>query len=361
MNDRDYTDLAYKISERFNKINTMYITKIGEQLKEIGSLNPSSLKKIEQLIKMNQNIEDIRLLLRKTSKLTKEELNTIFNQAGLEVYKDAAIFYKANQVVQVPFKQNKWMQQHIDAIVNLTANTFVNLARTTVIDKTYKDVVDIACEAVTGGVDNYSNVIRKAALDAAQNGLRVKYASGRTRRLDSAIRMNVLEGIRQVNNGVRQQSGKEFGADGVEISVHALCAPDHVDYQGKQFTNKQFSNLQNNILRRPISTCNCKHITFPIIMGVSTPAYSSEELQQYKANSEKQVTINGKTMTKYDATQVQRNIETKIRYAKDEYTIAQSMGDKELIQSRKAKINQLKKVYTSISNQAGLTPKWDRT
>lgn len=37
--------------------------------------------------------------------------------------------------------------------------------------------------------------------------MRVKYASGYTRRLDSAVRMNILEGVRQVNLGIRQITG----------------------------------------------------------------------------------------------------------------------------------------------------------
>ena len=61
MKDRDYTDLSYKISARFEKINTLYITKMGEQLKEIGTLTPSDIRKLQQFIKMNQNINEIKL------------------------------------------------------------------------------------------------------------------------------------------------------------------------------------------------------------------------------------------------------------------------------------------------------------
>ena len=361
MIDRDYTDLSYKISDRFQKINTMYIKKMGEQLKNIGSLTPSSVKKLQQFLKMNQNISQIKSLLLKTSQLTLKELNDIFQQTGLSVYKDASIFYKAKGINQVSFKDNTFMQRHINAVAQLTSNTFVNLARTTAIDKVYRDIVDLACDTVISGIDNYSNVIRQGAINASINGLNVVYSSGRTRRLDSAVRMNVLEGIRQVNNRIREQAGKEFGADGVEISVHALCAPDHADYQGKQFSMKEFTQLQTEVLRRPISTCNCKHITFPIVLGVSTPAYTRQELQKFKDNSESEITVNDKTVTRYQATQVQRNVETKIRYEKDKLTLAESMGDEYLIKKSKDKIAQLKRQYANISQQAGIAPKWDRT
>ena len=83
--------------------------------------------------------------------------------------------------------------------------------------------------------------------------MRITYASGRTRRLDSACRMNILEGVRQVNNGIRKEMGNQYGADGVEIDAHGLCAEDHLPYQGKQYTIKAYEKL-NNKLKRPIGT-----------------------------------------------------------------------------------------------------------
>lgn len=260
------------------------------------------------------------------------------------------------------------MMNYIRSVQSLTHNTFMNMSNTTVIFEPYRNLVDVAIDAVTNGIDSYNNIIRKQLTDStlqsnlryADEGLKVTYASGLTRRLDSAVRMNVLEGVRQVNNGIREKAGEEFGADGVEVSAHALCARDHIDIQGKQFSKKEFE-LRNEELRRHISTCNCKHYTFPIILGVSKPTYTDKELKQYKANSEKPVNINGREMTKYQATQAQRNMETAIRKQKDKYIFADTMGDTEMAEKIKNNINQLQSQYNSISQQAGLSPKMDRT
>ena len=101
--------------------------------------------------------------------------------------------------------------------------------------------------------------------------------------------------------------------------------------------------------------------TFPIILGISKPTYTDKELKQYKDNSEKPVNINGKEMTKYQATQAQRNMETAIRKQKDKYIFADTMGDTEMAEKIKNNINQLQSQYNSISQQAGLSPKMDRT
>lgn len=368
ISETDLTDYAYIVSARFEAINTHYIKLMAKQIKEIGKLSPSNLFRLQQMSKMQQNIDSIEYMLAQETGKTLDELDKVLELSGLSVYKDAYDLYVAHNRIQVPFKQNQNMMNYIRSVQSLTHNTFMNMSNTTVIFEPYRNLVDVAIDAVTNGIDSYNNIIRKQLTDStlqsnlrnADEGLKVTYASGLTRRLDSAVRMNVLEGVRQVNNGIREKAGEEFGADGVEVSAHALCARDHIDIQGKQFSKKEFE-MRNEELRRHISTCNCKHYTFPIILGVSKPTYTKEELKQYKANSEKPVNINGKEMTKYQATQAQRNMETAIRKQKDKYIFADTMGDTEMANKLKNNINQLQSQYNSISQQAGLSPKMDRT
>lgn len=368
ISEAQLTDYAYIVSARFDAINTHYIKLMAKQIKEIGKLSPSNLFRLQQMSKMQQNIDSIEYMLAQETGKTLDELDKVLELSGLSVYKDAYELYVTHSRIQVPFKQNQNMMNYIRSVQSLTHNTFMNMSNTTVIFEPYRNLVDVAIDAVTNGIDSYNNIIRKQLTDStlqsnlryADEGLKVTYASGLTRRLDSAVRMNVLEGVRQVNNGIREKAGEEFGADGVEVSAHALCARDHIDIQGKQFSKKEFE-MRNEELRRHISTCNCKHYTFPIILGVSKPTYTDKELKQYKANSEKPVNINGREMTRYQATQAQRNMETTIRKEKDKYIFADTMGDTEMADKIKANINQLQSQYNSISQQAGLSPKMDRT
>ena len=368
ISEAQLTDYAYIVSARFDAINTHYIKLMAKQIKEIGKLSPSNLFRLQQMSKMQQNIDSIEYMLAQETGKTLDELDKVLELSGLSVYKDAYELYVTHSRIQVPFKQNQNMMNYIRSVQSLTHNTFMNMSNTTVIFEPYRNLVDVAIDAVTKGIDSYNNIRRKQLTDYtlqsnlryADEGLKVTYASGLTRRLDSAVRMNVLEGVRQVNNGIREKAGEEFGADGVEVSAHALCARDHIDIQGKQFSKKEFE-MRNEELRRHISTCNCKHYTFPIILGVSKPTYTDKELKQYKANSEKPVNINGREMTKYQATQAQRNMETTIRKEKDKYIFADTMGDTEMADKIKANINQLQSQYNSISQQAGLSPKMDRT
>ena len=133
--------------------------------------------------------------------------------------------------------------------------------------------------------------------------------------------MNISDGVRQLNASYRDMQGKRFGSDGIELSAHGLCSPDHLPYQGKQYTNKEFERIQSS-LKRPFFTMNCHHSKFPIIIGISSPAYSDKELMEIEQKSNEIVKYQlpgGKVVEKsrYEATQDQRRQETKIRRLKD--------------------------------------------
>ena len=249
-----------------------------------------------------------------------------------------------------------------------TARAMVNLSNTTVSSAAYQGLVDRAVSAVQLGAESYQSAIRSVLRGAAWDGLcvidntrKVRYASGLTRRLDTAARQNVLDGFRALMQRTRDETGKAFGADGVEISAHMLCAEDHLPYQGRQFSLEEFERL-NQTLRRPIAKgiWNCSHVAEPIVLGISEPAYTEEELAEYRRSSVEQVTIDGKTRSRYQWTQEQRRIETAIRREKDVAIAAKAAGDDVLRRQCQQRINDLRKRYDRISREAGLEVRTDK-
>ena len=167
-------------------------------------------------------------------------------------------------------------------------------------------------------------------------------------------------GICALNNDVLEQTGKEFGADGIELSAHALCAEDHLPYQGRQFSMEEFETIQMR-LRRPIGMWNCKHTRHPIILGISEPAYSPEQLERLRRNSSQEITIDGETKTRYEWTQEQRRIETAIRRQNDVVTTAKAAGDNVSRLEAQKNITDLIARYDYVSEKAGLELRYDRT
>ena len=183
--------------------------------------------------------------------------------------------------------------------------------------------------------------------------------------------MNVSDGVRSLNTSYRKIQGESFGADGIEISAHALCAPDHLPNQGKQFSNEEFEQLQSS-LSRPFFAMNCHHSSFPIILGISDPVYSDKELQAYKKSSEKEVEYTTlqkdkdgnyikKKMTRYQASQTaQRKIETNIRQLKDIRNQLSINNDSIGVAEYNKRIKSKTAYYKKVSEQIGLSPKMDR-
>ena len=95
---------------------------------------------------------------------------------------------------------------------------------------------------------------------------------------------------------------------------------------------------------RPISQWNCKHIKFRIIIGVSEPAYTEEQLKEFAENSKK----------KYELTQQQRAMETRLRKLKNERLAHSAAGDELEAKRTQRKINELQAKYRNFSENNDL-------
>ena len=352
LSERQLADLLKVFEQRMQTVTEHYLQRMGEHIRDIGNLKDSDVNRLVQYKRINANIEAIKREIARAASVSIEDVEKVFLAVAESDYRFASTIFGEDHTPRV--KDNKPLERIIKAQLRVTAQEFKNLSQTTLLSDTYKNAVDVAVQTAQAGVEDYNYAIRKAFKAAAQDGLRVQYPrSGMTRRLDTAIRQNVLDGIRSLNQDVLNQVGKEFGADGVEISAHALCAQDHLPYQGRQFSKKEFDRLQN-LLDRPFGMWNCKHTVFPILLGISEPAHSEEELQAYARNSNEEITIDGKTMTRYEWTQRQRQIETAVRYQKDIAIAAKASGDMVLRREAQANINRLTAEYAKVSNAAGL-------
>lgn len=230
--------------------------------------------------------------------------------------------------------------------------------KVTPIAQAYRDCLNRAVSAVRSGESAYGEEYDRMVRRLASGGVRVMYESGATRELYSAVSMNVMDNYRMTMQEARNEVGRTFGADGVEVSAHGMCAEDHAPYQGHQYTNKRFAKIQSS-LERPIAQgYNCRHQTFPIIMGISKPSHSGKQLMEYREQSNRKVTVAGKTMTAYEFTQRQRAMETSVRKLKAERMVLSAGGSD--TSSVDEAIKQTVARYRAESNQAGVETRMER-
>ena len=395
MNEETIELLTERFLNRINKANEFFLIKIGESVKKIRGLTPTQAHQLIQILKYGGNYEEIVNEILRLTNLNIQDIDAIFNEMAKKDYAFAEQFYKYRGVEYVPYSENKALIRQVNALASITKQEMFNYARATNLGysikdlqgnikfvglkETYDRILDTAVLNVGTGVDTFDNAMSKIMKDIGGSGLKtVDYASGRSIRLDSAARMHLKGALRTLHNEVQKQVGEEFDFDGYEISVHSNPAVDHEKTQGRQFSIEEYEKLNNGLEAkdftgktftldhdhkngfRPISTMNCYHYVFSIVLGVNKPEYSEEQLQKIIDDNDKGAIIDSKHYTNYEITQLQRSFERKIRKQKDIQILAKASGNKELVKESQDRITQLTNKYKEISKISGLPTRMDR-
>ena len=362
------------IAKNMEALNQYVVERICKRIQKIGKLTVQDASKLYSAIEFaGADLQAIQKELERVTGLNAKELDKMFEDVAAENVDFANTYYKARGMETLKdYTENAALKSFVEAAKRTAADGVTNLSSTTMIGfksgkrvlplrEYYIQTIDKAITFAQTGTVDYYTAMRSTVKEMARSGLRrVTFDSGYSRRLDSQVRMNLLDGVRQLNMQMLEQTGKEFGADGVEISAHALCAPDHQHIQGKQYSLAEFERL-NRSLERPIGELNCHHFTTPIVLGVSKPVYSASELREINKRSNAKVSYGGKTYTRYEASQRQRQLETAIRYAKDERDACVAAGDKLGATQARKKSASLTAEYKRFSDAAGLTKRMERT
>ena len=388
-------NLVEVMVNRQERINASIIYRIARRIKEIGHLLPSDVYKLERLLKTGSDVKLINQELAKLTALQVDTIKKLIKDVAVGAYLDTKPFYDYRQLPFIPFEQNTNLQRVVKAIERQTSETYVNLSKAqaymirdlknpkrlvpTPLSQTYQTIIDEAVQASQSGIIDYNTAMRRSMQQLIDSGLRtVEYQaeSGRlhTQEMGAAVRRNVLDGIRAINQGVQDVTGEQFGADGKEITVHSYPAPDHCNCQGHQFTNAEWDKIQSGEdfkdiqgrryigFPRKIGTLNCRHFAYSIIIGHASQNYTDEQLQNILDANEKGYTMpNGKHLTMYECTQKQREYERRIRKAKTGQKAALEAGDDALAAKYNAQIDRLNKEYISFSKACGLKPKMQKT
>lgn len=393
LKDNEIEALIQPYEERQQKLNMYVVNKIANRIGQIGSLSSSDVYRLQQLYKIG---EDARLINQEIAKVLNVQVGSVkdtIRKAAIKTYADAKPFYDYRHKTQIPYEKNVKLQRTVSAISKQTEGTFKNLSNSKAtgfvirdmknpqllkfqnVQQTYQSIVDEAVQAVQNGTMDFDSALSRSLKQLNESGLRRAYwDSGYTRRIDSTVRMNILGGIRQINQQVQMQIAQEIKADGVELSAHSFSAPDHEPIQGRIFTMEQFERLQSEMdfedtthtkfisIRRPIGEWNCKHFTQAIIIAKHKPTWSLQDLEELKQqNAEGYTTKSGKHYTMYECTQIMRKYETDIRYAKEGVIMSKNANNERLKAYYEARLLRLNKEYNQFCKDCGLRKQRNRT
>ena len=388
-----------RLVRRIEQANTYFLERIGSSISEIKKLTPTQAQQLVNILKYGGSYEEIVRKIAEYTNLNIQDINSIFANYAENDQLFNKQFYEYRNIPFIEYAENEALKRQTEALANITKQAMYNFTRSRAIGytirdfdgttrffglrETYERVLDEALLNIAQGKESFDSAMRRTLKDIGGSGLKtVEFQSGRSYRLDSAVRMQLQDGLRELHNENQRLFGEEFGSDGVEVTVHEMPAPDHAEVQGRRFFNEEYEKLQTTGTAtddrgkiidmhrenkngtyggfRPISDYNCYHTVFHIIVGIGKPEYSEEQLQQIIDNTNKEFEFDGKKYNMYEGTQLQRKIERTIRQQKDIQILARKTGDKELILQTQEKTTQLTDKYRELSEISGLKTKMQR-
>lgn len=364
-------ELADRIVDEYRRINTRFLKTVGARIKKIGLARPKELHQIEQILACERDADRIIGEIANAAGASKESIKKLLDKSAKDDLDFAKVYYKFRDMPTPNLTDNEKLMTVVNAVARHVGDQIDNLSLTTAVklrtafgtDSSYtlaggyRKIVSEAILAAQNGIVDYNTAIRSTLRSLADGGIKViEYESSYMRRIGSAVRMNVLDGVRQLNQQMQDMIGEDIGADGVEISAHFTCAEDHLPYQGKQYSLADFEDLQNS-LRRPFGQWNCRHKRFAIILGISKPVYSADDLESMRKFNRKKITIDGEPMNIMQARQILNALATQREQQQDRLSLFKSSGDSLAESEAQDKITAIDSRYKKIQDIIdGATP-----
>lgn len=394
ISERQIDLLVERFVDRIEQVNSYYLQKLGESVKKIRTLTPTQAQQLVQILKYNGDYEEIIARISRLTNLDIKEIDELFEEFAKTDQMFYEKFYKYKNVPFVEYAQNEALKRQTQALSNIAKSEMYNFAKSNALGysikdlkgrvqfiglrQTYERVLDEAVLNVGTGVDTFDNAMSNIMKEIGGSGLKTLDYNGRNIRLDSMVRQHLKGALRQLHNENQRLIGEEIDFDGYEISTHLNPADDHEKVQGRQFSIEEYEKLNNGFEAkdytgktftldhdhkngyRPISELNCYHYVFSIVLGVSKPEYSEEQLKEIIEDNNKGFELDGQHYSNYEGTQMQRKLETEIRKQKDIQIIAKASENKGLVQESQQKITQLTRKYKQLSDVSGLPTKMER-
>ena len=320
----DYLDVLPKsIVDLYEQYNLSIIRDIARRLAKMGTITDTAAWQMQRIIESGKTFENAIAELAKLTGKSKEELTKTFTQAGIKSLRFDDEIYRKAGLSPLPLNLSPAMAQTLAAGLAKTGNIMRNLTMTTAVSaqRLFINASDLAYLQVSSGAMSYDQAIRAAVKSVAAQGVStIDYATGHQEQLDVAVRRTVLTGVSQTAAVLQTKRADEMGVDLVQTSAHYGARPEHVVWQGRIFsrsgTDRRYPDFVTSTgygTGPGLGGWNCRHSFFPFFPGISQNAYDAETRKDLR---NKKVTLAGKEISMYDATQIQRGIERKIRYWK---------------------------------------------
>lgn len=358
LSEKDFAKIERQANQLYANLELDIIEEIAIRIANFGYANTVVINDIKIAQEMGVLYQDIVTLVAKYNNTSFEEVNRIFTEASETSLNYDDKIYKEAGLNPKPLSQSESIKQTMNATIERTAGNLQNLCMTTAntAQTQFYNAINSAYMLTSTGVKSYTQAILDEIKNISKQGAIIQYPSGARRSVESAVRMNVITAINQNCGKLQELRADELGWDLMEITAHSGARTEHARWQGKIVSRsgkKGYLNLRDIGYGEVtgFKGVNCRHDWHPYLEG-STRTYSQEQLNAWK---NEKVEYNGKKISKYEATQIQRKMERQIRNDKKELAglqgiLKSNIEDNQLIEKTKTEFGKKSLLYNSHRN-----------
>ena len=198
------------------------------------------MQAINNIAVVKQDMREITKELAQVTGYNASQIEGMYAELLAEQHLENKPLYDYRNKPFVPLAENRELKAIVNAYARTTAEEMINLSKTSVLkmidehgkvlsfEKAYKNTLDKAVMQVATGSTDFNTAMRDSIKALGGNGIRVQYESGATRRLDSAVRQNLLWGAKQASVEYNDLIGQELGCDGIEIDWHGKVIGEYM-------------------------------------------------------------------------------------------------------------------------------------
>lgn len=362
-------NLPQELTDLYDQLSEFILRDIARRIAKGAEITDTAEYQLYRAKSLGLSTDEIAAKIAEINGSSASEINRLIREAAAQSDEFDRKMLGVDKGAAVPLEENAQLQKLISAQIAETAGKCENLTNTMgfadhdflgrvyylSMTDMYRQEMDSAHMKVATGATDYMTAIRQACNKLAASGVRtIDYESGRSDRIEVAARRTLLTSVAHVTHRISEQNGEELGADGWEMSAHSGSRPSHAVYQGRQYTQEQYERIIKPLISEP----NCRHDVFPIILGVSEPVYTEEELQNI---DQPPFTYEGRTYTAYEASQQMRKMERAMRKQKDRCIVADAAGDEEAFATASIRLNRQKYIYEDFCKAADSYTEYERT
>lgn len=362
-------NLPQELTDLYDQLSEFILRDIARRIAKGAQITDTAEYQLYRARSLGLSTDEIAAKIAEINGSSAAEINRLIREAAAQSDEFDRKMLGADKGAAVPLEENAQLQKLISAQIAETAGKCENLTNTMgfadhdflgrvyylSMTDMYRREMDSAHMKVVTGATDYMTAIRQACNKLAASGVRtIDYESGRSDRIEVAARRAILTSVAHVTHRISEQNGEELGADGWEMSAHSGSRPSHAVYQGRQYTQEQYERIIKPLISEP----NCRHDVFPIILGVSEPVYTEEELKNIDQSP---FTYEGRKYTAYEASQQMRKMERAMRKQKDRCIVADAAGDEDSFTAASIKLRRQKDIYEDFCKAADSYTQYERT